>query len=116
MEKRRQEERKGWREERKWLRGRGALVLFLALPPSLCDLMSHLPWRLSLFLCISQGVPWMNRGQGAFLTCAGLWEPAHRAGFCPSLSTGPLPCERVQPLYDFSARACTLEAELGFQT
>lgn len=28
VEKRRQEERKGWREERKWLRGRGALGSF----------------------------------------------------------------------------------------
>lgn len=38
---------------------------------------SHLSWRLSRVLCISQVGPWMNRGRGVFLSCVGLREPAH---------------------------------------
>ena len=79
------EQRGRGREERKWLVGGKGEVAegpweLGAGPDSAAvtvTLGSHLSWRLSRFLCISQGGPWINRGRGVFLACVGLWEPAH---------------------------------------
>lgn len=91
------------REERKWLVGGkgevaegpgevGAGPHSTAVPVTLG---SHLSWRLSRVLGISQGGPWMNRDRGVFLACVGLWSQLIRRVTIPPCVQGSSALEGV---------------------